>query len=158
MARGGYGTLCWLLLNQSINASSGWAIARRKPQPQRAAHSVTLFVPHNNRSTQHFADLQHCLIKQAVQMTWRGPIMQGLRICAGRAMRALHDVCWQNKLQTRRHRGRLISSLARGHTSRSAVRDLQCCHQQYSVAALLTFKHVYALNTQLALLSCSRHN
>ena len=46
MARGGYFTLsCWLLLNQSINASRGWANARRKPQPQRAAHCVTLFVP-----------------------------------------------------------------------------------------------------------------
>ena len=65
--------------------------------------------------------------------------------------------CMQNELQTRRHRGRLISSLVRGHTSRSAAGDLQCCHQQDSVAPLLTFKHEYVLNTLVIIDVAGKH-
>ena len=63
----------WLLLNPSINASSGLACvtavlnayARMKPQPQRTAHSVALFMP----TMQHTA-LPHTA---GCATTWRGP-------------------------------------------------------------------------------------
>ena len=55
----------------------------------------------------------------------------------------------------------LLSSFCSAHFKISPFLsrwDLRCRHQQDSVTLLLTFKHEYVLNTQLALLSCSHHN